>query len=69
MIEYDTALCACAALPQTHHLLLIVDNTFLSPYLQNPINLIREVGYIAYAYSVTKIFVSFDLIVCHGCRT
>ncbi len=34
-----TNLRACAALAREHHLLLIVDNTFLSPYLQNPIAL------------------------------
>lgn len=34
-----TDLRACAALAREHHLLLIVDNTFLSPYLQNPITL------------------------------
>lgn len=32
-----TDLRACAALAKQHGLLLIVDNTFLSPYLQNPI--------------------------------
>ncbi|MBQ8312919.1 MAG: PLP-dependent transferase [Clostridia bacterium] len=34
-----TDLRACAALAKEHSLLLIVDNTFLSPYLQNPISL------------------------------
>ena len=34
-----TDLRACAALAKEHGLLLIVDNTFLSPYLQNPIEL------------------------------
>lgn len=34
-----TDLRACAALAKAHGLLLIVDNTFLSPYLQNPIAL------------------------------
>ena len=34
-----TDLTACAALAKEHGLLLIVDNTFLSPYLQNPIAL------------------------------
>lgn len=34
-----TDLRACAALAKEHGLLLIVDNTFLSPYLQNPIAL------------------------------
>lgn len=34
-----TDLRACAALARSCHLLLIVDNTFLSPYLQNPISL------------------------------
>lgn len=33
-----TDLRACAALAKEHGLLLIVDNTFLSPYLQNPID-------------------------------
>lgn len=32
-----TDLRACAKLAKEHHLLLIADNTFLSPYLQNPI--------------------------------
>ena len=34
-----TDLRACADLAREHHILLIVDNTFLSPYLQNPIAL------------------------------
>lgn len=34
-----TDLRACAALAKEHGLLLIVDNTFLSPYLQNPLTL------------------------------
>lgn len=34
-----TDLRACAALAKAQNLLLIVDNTFLSPYLQNPISL------------------------------
>lgn len=34
-----TDLRGCAALAKERHLLLIVDNTFLSPYLQNPIDL------------------------------
>ena len=34
-----TDLRACAELAREHGLLLIVDNTFLSPYLQNPISL------------------------------
>ena len=34
-----TDLCACAKIAKEHGLLLIVDNTFLSPYLQNPIEL------------------------------
>ncbi len=34
-----TDLPACAALAKAHGLLLIVDNTFLSPYLQNPLTL------------------------------
>ena len=34
-----TDLRSCAALAKEHGLLLIVDNTFLSPYLQNPISL------------------------------
>lgn len=34
-----TDLRACAALAKAHGLLLIVDNTFLSPYWQNPIEL------------------------------
>lgn len=34
-----TDLRACAALAREFHLLLIVDNTFLSPYLQNPLQL------------------------------
>ena len=34
-----TDLRACAALAKEHGLFLIVDNTFLSPYLQNPIQL------------------------------
>ena len=34
-----TDLSACAALAKELGLLLIVDNTFLSPYLQNPIEL------------------------------
>lgn len=34
-----TDLKACAAIAREYGLLLIVDNTFLSPYLQNPINL------------------------------
>lgn len=34
-----TDLCGCAKLAQEHGLLLIVDNTFLSPYFQNPLSL------------------------------
>ena len=34
-----TDLCACAELAREKGLLLIVDNTFLSPYLQNPLEL------------------------------
>lgn len=34
-----TDLKACVKLAGQHHLLLIVDNTFLSPYLQNPLTL------------------------------
>lgn len=34
-----TDLRACAALAEERHLLLIADNTFLSPYLQNPLEL------------------------------
>lgn len=34
-----TDLHACSALAKEHGLLLIVDNTFLSPYLQNPLKL------------------------------
>lgn len=34
-----TDLCACAALAKERGLLLIVDNTFLSPYFQNPLAL------------------------------
>lgn len=34
-----TDLRACSALAKEHNLLLIADNTFLSPYLQNPIEL------------------------------
>lgn len=34
-----TDIAAIAAIAKTHNLLLIVDNTFLSPYFQNPINL------------------------------
>lgn len=34
-----TDLRGCAALARRHHILLIVDNTFLSPYLQNPLAL------------------------------
>lgn len=34
-----TDLSACAEIAKEHGLLLIVDNTFLSPYLQNPIEL------------------------------
>ena len=34
-----TDLRGCAALAKERHLMLIVDNTFLSPYLQNPIDL------------------------------
>ncbi|MEO8761572.1 MAG: aminotransferase class I/II-fold pyridoxal phosphate-dependent enzyme, partial [Bacteroidia bacterium] len=30
---------ACAAIAKKHHILLAVDNTFASPYLQNPLNL------------------------------
>jgi cystathionine beta-lyase len=30
---------ACAAIAKKHNLLLVVDNTFASPYLQNPLNL------------------------------
>ena len=32
-----TDLSGCAKLAQEHGLLLIVDNTFLSPYFQNPL--------------------------------
>lgn len=30
---------ACAAIAKKHHLILVVDNTFASPYLQNPLTL------------------------------
>lgn len=41
---------ACAAIAKKHHVLLAVDNTFASPYLQNPLNL----GADLVMHSVTK---------------
>lgn len=41
---------ACAGIAETHKLLLTVDNTFASPYLQNPLNL----GAHIVMHSVTK---------------
>lgn len=41
---------ACAKIAREHNLLLVVDNTFCSPYLQNPLNLGADVV----LHSVTK---------------
>ncbi len=41
---------ACAAISKAHHLIFAVDNTFASPYLQNPINLGADIV----MHSVTK---------------
>jgi cystathionine gamma-lyase/cystathionine beta-lyase len=41
---------ACAAIAQQNNLLLVVDNTFASPYLQNPLNLGADIV----MHSVTK---------------
>ncbi|MDZ4203725.1 MAG: aminotransferase class I/II-fold pyridoxal phosphate-dependent enzyme [Bacteroidales bacterium] len=45
-----TDLKACAALAKQHNLLLVVDNTFLSPYLQRPLELGADVVF----HSMTK---------------
>jgi methionine-gamma-lyase len=45
-----TNLAACAELAQKHGLLLIVDNTFCSPYLQNPLDLGADIVF----HSMTK---------------
>jgi cystathionine gamma-lyase/cystathionine beta-lyase len=41
---------ACAAISKAHHLIFAVDNTFASPYLQNPLNLGADIV----MHSVTK---------------
>jgi cystathionine gamma-lyase/cystathionine beta-lyase len=41
---------ACASIAKAHHLIFAVDNTFASPYLQNPLNLGADIV----MHSVTK---------------
>lgn len=41
---------ACASIAKKHHLVLVVDNTFASPFLQNPLNLGADIV----MHSVTK---------------
>jgi cystathionine gamma-lyase (EC 4.4.1.1) len=53
---------ACAALAKKHQLLLVVDNTFASPYLQNPLNL----GADMVVHSATK-YLGGHSDVVHGC--
>jgi len=45
-----TDIAACAELAREHHLILVVDNTFSSPYLQKPLDLGADVV----LHSVTK---------------
>ena len=45
-----TDLAACSALAKQHHILVAVDNTFASPYLQNPLDLGADIV----MHSVTK---------------
>jgi methionine-gamma-lyase len=45
-----TDIAACAKIAKEHNLILVVDNTFLSPYLQNPLDLGADVV----LHSVTK---------------
>lgn len=45
-----TDLAACAEIAQRHGLILVVDNTFCSPYLQNPLDLGADVVF----HSMTK---------------
>lgn len=45
-----TDIAACAEIAKEHNLVLVVDNTFLSPYLQNPLDLGADVV----LHSVTK---------------
>ena len=41
---------ACAEIARKHNLILVVDNTFCSPYLQNPLDLGADVVF----HSMTK---------------
>mgnify|MGYP001627402578 CR=1 FL=1 len=53
---------ACAALARKHNLLLVVDNTFASPYLQNPLALGADIV----LHSATK-YLGGHSDVVHGC--
>jgi methionine-gamma-lyase len=45
-----TDISACAAIAKEHNLILVVDNTFCSPYLQNPLDLGADIVF----HSMTK---------------
>ena len=53
---------ACAAIAKKHNLLLVVDNTFASPYLQNPLDLGADIV----MHSATK-YLGGHSDVVHGC--
>jgi cystathionine beta-lyase len=53
---------ACAAIARAHHLELLVDNTFASPYLQNPL----DWGATMVLHSATK-YLGGHSDVVHGC--
>ena len=52
-----------AAVAKKHNLLLVVDNTFLSPYFQNPLDLGADIV----LHSVTKYIGTFLGAVCVLC--
>jgi methionine-gamma-lyase len=52
---------ACSELAKAHNLILIVDNTFASPILQNPLDLGADIAY----HSVTK-FINGHSDICGG---
>src|SRR4030095_15256838 len=54
--------CAGAAITKQHHILLAVDNTFATPYLQNPLDLGTDIV----MHSVTK-FLGGHSDVIQGC--
>jgi cystathionine gamma-lyase len=53
---------ACAAIAQKHNLILVVDNTFASPYLQNPLDWGADIV----MHSATK-YLGGHSDVIHGC--